>query len=65
MAKLAISDKKASDEKFEKFFPYILEGAKDERNYVKKAVSWALRQIGKRNARLNEKAIKLAEEIEN
>ncbi|WP_456398965.1 DNA alkylation repair protein, partial [Palaeococcus sp. (in: euryarchaeotes)] len=49
MAKLAISDKKANDEKFEKFFPYILEGAKDERNYVKKAVSWALRQIGKRN----------------
>ena len=64
MAKLAISDKKASDEKFEKFFPYILEGAKDERNYVKKAVSWALRQIGKRNPYLNKKAIKLAEEIE-
>ena len=64
MAKLAISDKKASDEKFEKFFPHILEGAKDERNYVKKAVSWALRQIGKRNINLNEKAIKLAEEIE-
>lgn len=63
MAKLAISDKKTGDEKFEEFFPYILEGAKDERNYVKKAVSWALRQIGKRNLYLNKKAIELAEEI--
>lgn len=63
MAKLAISDKKANDEKFERFFPYILKGAKDERNYVKKAVSWALRQIGKRNLYLNKKAIELAEEI--
>ena len=63
MAKLAISDKRASDEKFEKFFPHILEGAKDERNYVKKAVSWALRQIGKRNSNLNKKAIEIAEEL--
>ncbi len=63
IAKLAISDKKSSDEEFEKFFPLIKEGAKDSRKYVYKAVSWALRQIGKRNPKLNEKALKLAEEI--
>lgn len=43
IAKLAISDKKSSDEEFEKFFPLIKEGAKDSRKYVYKAVSWALR----------------------
>jgi 3-methyladenine DNA glycosylase AlkD len=35
----------------------------DERNYVKKAVNWALRNIGKRNIKLNKKTIQLAEEI--
>lgn len=49
MAKLAISDKRADDKLFEKFLPFILEGARDERRYVVKAVSWTLRQIGKRN----------------
>jgi 3-methyladenine DNA glycosylase AlkD len=64
MAKLAISDKKADDRKFEQFFPHIKEGAKDERKYVAKAVSWALRQIGKRSPYLREKAVELAKEIE-
>jgi len=41
----------------------IKKGATDERNFVKKAVSWALRNIGKRNQRLNSAAIQLAEEI--
>ena len=64
MATLSVHDKKASDAKLEKFFPVILDGATDERNFVKKAVNWALRQIGKRNKNLNKKAIKLAKEIE-
>jgi len=53
MAILAVSDKKAADEEFIKFFPYIKKESTDSRNYVKKAVNWALRQIGKRNLNLN------------
>jgi 3-methyladenine DNA glycosylase AlkD len=63
MAALAVHDKKASDEVFLAFLPIIKAGAADERNFVKKAVNWALRQIGKRNAKLNRDAIKAAEEI--
>ena len=53
MAALAVHDKKAPDEQFEAFLPLIARHATDERNFVKKAVNWALRQIGKRNRRLN------------
>ena len=63
MARLAVSDKKAVDSLFEDFLPIIKREAHDNRNYVKKAVNWALRQIGKRNAHLNKKAIATAEEI--
>lgn len=63
MAYLAVHDKKAPDSKFEAFFPVIVRESGDERNYVKKAVNWALRQIGKRNQRLNDLAIKTAEKI--
>ncbi len=63
MAWLAVHDKKGEDKRFERFFPAIKREATDDRNYVKKAVNWALRQIGKRNAALNRKAIALAEEI--
>lgn len=63
MARLAVSDKKAGDEHFTQFFPCIKEKSLDERNYVKKAVNWALRQIGKRNLNLNAKATILGEEI--
>ena len=63
MARLAVSDKKASDDKFIAFFPHIIEGASDNRNMVKKAVNWAVRQIGKRNIRLHNEAIKLSELI--
>jgi len=63
MAALSVHDKKASDKEFEKFLPMIVREAKDERNYVKKAVNWALRVIGKRNKVLNRKAIKTAERI--
>jgi len=64
MARLAVSDKKADDDKFEKFFAIIKKEVTDDRNYVKKAVNWALRQIGKRNLNLNGKAIKIAKEIQ-
>lgn len=63
MAALAVHDKKADDKKFEKFFPIIIRESTDERNFVKKAVNWALRQIGKRNKALNKKVIKVAKEI--
>lgn len=64
MARLAVSDKKAEDEQFEAFLPIIKREAHDNRNFVKKAVNWALRQIGKRNAHLNRKAIETAKEIQ-
>jgi 3-methyladenine DNA glycosylase AlkD len=64
MACLAVHDKKSADREFMKFYPHIKEGARDERNYVRKAVNWALRQIGKRNASLNRSAIEVAREIQ-
>jgi 3-methyladenine DNA glycosylase AlkD len=63
IAVLAVHDKKAPDEKFEQFFPLIIRESTDNRNYVKKAVNWALRHIGKRNINLNQKAIEIAEDI--
>ncbi|MFC2019093.1 DNA alkylation repair protein [Chloroflexota bacterium] len=64
MARLAVSDKKAADEIFETFFPLIKRQANDERNFVKKAVNWALRQIGKRNRSLNRRALAVAGEMQ-
>lgn len=64
MATLAVHDKKAPDTVFELFLPFILKGSTDERNFVKKAVNWALRQIGKRNADLNKKAIAVGKQIQ-
>ncbi|MFC1478578.1 DNA alkylation repair protein [Candidatus Margulisiibacteriota bacterium] len=64
MARLAVSDKKADDKRFEEFFPLIIKMSDDERNFVKKAVNWALRQIGKRSRDLNKKAIQIAEKID-
>jgi 3-methyladenine DNA glycosylase AlkD len=46
------------------FLPAIKREANDNRNYVKKAVNWALRNIGKRNLNLNKKAIETAKEIQ-
>jgi 3-methyladenine DNA glycosylase AlkD len=63
MATLAVHDKKASDKPFQNFLKVIGERCDDDRNFVRKAVNWALRQIGKRNSRLNKLAIKKAEEI--
>ena len=60
----AVHNKEASDEFFINFFPIIKQGALDERNLVKKAVKWAIRNIGKRNTKLNKYTIKVAEEIQ-
>ena len=64
MATLAVHDKRATDEDFLKFLQMIKMGSTDNRNFVKKAVNWALRQIGKRNLNLNKKAIETANEIQ-
>jgi 3-methyladenine DNA glycosylase AlkD len=64
IAGLAWHDKKAADDQFIGYFPAIKRGATDERNYVKKAVSWSLRNIGKRNSVLNAAAIRAAKEIQ-
>ncbi len=63
MAALAVHDKKASDAQFLRFVADIKRGSVDDRNFVKKAVNWALRQIGKRNLRLNRAAVTAAREI--
>jgi 3-methyladenine DNA glycosylase AlkD len=65
MASLAVHDKTAPDAEFIGLLPIIEREAGDERNYVKKAVNWALRQIGKRNGRLNREAIRAGERIQN
>jgi len=64
MAALSVHDKSAVDDEFLIFLHIIKREATDERNYVKKAVNWALRQIGKRNSTLNKKAIETAKEIQ-
>lgn len=63
LACLALHDKAASDHRFVRCLPLIVAGAQDGRNFVKKAVSWALRAIGERNAELHEKALRLAERL--
>lgn len=64
MASLAVHDKKMKDGQFREFFILIEKESKDERNFVKKAVNWALRQIGKRNKNLNRQAVKIAKKIQ-
>jgi 3-methyladenine DNA glycosylase AlkD len=63
MACLAAHDKQAPDSAFLKFFPMIEKGASDDRNFVKKGVSWALRHIGHRNAALHAAAIRTATKL--
>jgi 3-methyladenine DNA glycosylase AlkD len=60
IACLAWHDKEARDAEFRGYLPLIKRGAEDERNFVKKAVSWALRNIGKRNSALHKAAIQTA-----
>jgi len=64
MAELAVHDKQASDEAFIQFLLLIKHYADDERNFVKKAVNWALRQIGKRNGHLRTLALQCASDIQ-
>ncbi len=64
MAWAAFHVKTAPNSMFEDYFPIIIREATDERNFVKKAVNWALRNIGKRNLALNAKSIETAREIE-
>jgi 3-methyladenine DNA glycosylase AlkD len=63
LACLAWHDKNADDSKFLKYFPLIKKNAIDERNYVKKAISWSIRHIGKRNLNLHKAALNLANEL--
>jgi len=64
IACLAWHDRDTPDQAFIEFLPVIKGGAMDERNFVKKAVNWALRAIGKRNVQLNKAAIKAAKKIQ-
>ena len=64
MATLAVHDKRETDSVFQEFLHIIENEASDERNFVKKAINWALRQIGKRNRALNSLAIESAERIQ-
>jgi 3-methyladenine DNA glycosylase AlkD len=63
MAGLAVHDRSATDRAFLKLLPLIERGASDDRNFVKKAVNWALRNVGKRNRALNAAAIACAKRI--
>jgi len=64
MAWAAVHRKDVPDERFETFLPIIRAEATDDRNFVRKAVSWALRQIGKRSPELNARAIETARQIQ-
>jgi 3-methyladenine DNA glycosylase AlkD len=64
IACLAWHDKKIEDDRFIALFPVIREGATDERNFVKKSVNWAIRNMGKRNRNLNKAVIDLAKEVQ-
>ncbi|WMX16630.1 DNA alkylation repair protein [Aureispira sp. CCB-E] len=63
IAGYCMADKKAANSTFEQFFPLLYQAADDQRIYVKKAVNWALRSIGKRNVDLNKRAIEEAQKI--
>jgi 3-methyladenine DNA glycosylase AlkD len=63
VASLALHDKKAGDRQFLATLPLIARGASDDRNFVKKGVSWALRVVGRRNRALNEAAVEVARRL--
>ncbi|WP_407431859.1 DNA alkylation repair protein [Methanobrevibacter sp.] len=63
IAVIAVRDKNAESEYFDKYFPLIKKASFDNRNFVKKSVNWALRQIGKRDIECNRKALDVAYEI--
>lgn len=63
IAAYCMADKEALNPTFEQFFPILKQACTDERIYIRKAVNWALRNIGKRNVDLKLKSIALAKEI--
>ncbi len=63
IAALSLYDKQGANDAFEQFFPYILRESTDHRLYVKKAVNWALRNIGKRNQDLNQMAVEISRQL--
>lgn len=63
LASYCMANKMSGNEHFEQFFPIIKRDSNDERLYVKKAVNWALRNIGKRNIDLNKRAVEVAYEL--
>jgi 3-methyladenine DNA glycosylase AlkD len=63
LAVLAVHDKSADDARFIAMLPLIEAAASDDRNFVKKSVNWALRQIGKRNRALHRAALLLAQRL--
>jgi 3-methyladenine DNA glycosylase AlkD len=63
MASLALHDKATPDARFEALLPLIAKGARDDRNFVKKGVSWALRSVGRRSRRLNGATRELARRL--
>jgi 3-methyladenine DNA glycosylase AlkD len=63
LASLALHDKRAADEPFTRCLPLIERAARDERNFVKKGVSWALRAIGRRNPQLHSAAVAVARRL--
>lgn len=65
IAELAAHNTQATDEKLAQLFPIIVGASVDDRNFVKKAVNWALRNLGKRNRALNEQAIATAHQIQS
>lgn len=63
IAALAVHDKKLSNDTLDHYLALISEHSDDEREHVKKAVSWALREIGKKDFNYNEKALLLAYDL--
>lgn len=63
LACLGVHDKAAGDEAFARYLPLIERGAGDDRNFVKKGVSWALRVVGRRSPALNASAVALARRL--
>jgi 3-methyladenine DNA glycosylase AlkD len=63
LASIALHDKKAPDEPFLESLTFIERAAPDDRNFVKKGVSWALRSVGRRNAALHEASVALSRRL--
>ncbi len=63
MAEMAVHRKELPDGLFLRFLPVIVLHAKDDRKFVRKAVNWALRQIGKKNPALNKSALTIARQL--